>query len=53
MKTIKLTEVEIEILEQSLGMYINECGRCHDYERHKNYAGKIQLAYDIIDKLNS
>jgi len=52
MKTIKLTEVEIKILELSLDMYINECEECHNFG-HKNYTGKIQLAYDIIDKLKS
>ena len=51
MNTIKLTEVEIKILELSLDMYINECEECHDSERHKNYLGKIQIAYDILDKL--
>tara|TARA_A100001201_G_scaffold137527_2_gene127492 strand:- start:402 stop:554 length:153 start_codon:yes stop_codon:yes gene_type:complete len=48
MKTIKLTEVEIKILELLLDMYIDECEESH---LDTDTCGKIQIAYDILDKL--
>tara|TARA_R100000278_G_scaffold123276_1_gene112626 strand:- start:7747 stop:7908 length:162 start_codon:yes stop_codon:yes gene_type:complete len=51
MKTIKLTEVEIKILELGLDLYIDECEECHGTKTDKNYSGEMQLAWDIKDKL--
>lgn len=51
MKTIKLSDVEIKILELGLDWYIGEYEECYRDEQHKDYLGKIQLAYDIKDKL--
>ena len=49
-KTIKLIGLEIKILELSLDMYINEC---EESPVDKHTCGKIQIAYDILDKLKS